>query len=63
MIINPLGVHNHDINNPEHFTPEMRQEIMNFIARYVPYRNDPWIAKRTPFSYYHETEDKFMIHR
>lgn len=46
MIINPKGIHNHDINNPAHYAPETRQEIMDFIARYVPYGNDPAIAKR-----------------
>ncbi len=63
MIINPIGVHNHDINSTEHYTPEMKQEIMDFIARYVPYGNDPVVAKRAPYSYFHEMEDKFMIHR
>ena len=63
MVINPIGVHNHDINNTEHYTPEMKKEIMDFIARYVPYDNDPVVAKRAPYSYFHEMEDKFMIHR
>ena len=62
IVINPIGVHNHDINNTEHFTPEMKQEIMDFIARYVHYDDDPVIAKRAPYSYFHEMEDKFMIH-
>ena len=63
MIINPIGVHNHDINSTEHYTPEMKQEIMDFIARYVPYGNDPVVAKRAPYSYFHEMKDKFMFHR
>ena len=63
MIINPIGVHNHDINSTEHYTLEMKQEIMDFIARYVPYGNDPVVAKRAPYSYFHEMKDKFMFHR
>ena len=61
VIVNPLGVHNHDINNPEHFSPETKQEIMDFIARYVSFNNDPVVAKRAPFVYYQEMDDKFMI--
>ena len=63
LIINPIGVHNHDINNVEHYTPEMKQDIMGFVARYVPYGNDPVVAKRPPFSYTFEMDDRFMIGR
>ena len=63
MVINPIGVHNHDLNNVEHFTPEMKQDIMDFIARYVPYGDDPVVAKRSPYSHYVEMDDKFMIRK
>jgi hypothetical protein len=36
---------------------------MGFIARYVPYGNDPVVAKRPPFSYTFEMDDRFMIGR
>ena len=62
LIINPIGVHNHDINNPEHFSLETRNEIMDFIAQYVAYRTDPVVAKRPPISIFHEMKDQFMIH-
>ena len=61
LIINPIGVHNHDINSEEHFTPEMKQDIMDFIARFVPYGDDPVVAKRPPYSYSFEMDDRFMI--
>lgn len=63
MIINPLGIHNHDINNTEHYKPETCQEVMDFIARYVNYGNNPVVTKRAPYSYVHEMNDKFMIRR
>ena len=63
LIINPIGVHNHDINNVEHYTPEMKQDIMGFIARFVPYGNDPVVAKRPSYSYTFEMDDRFMIRR
>ena len=63
LIINPRGVHNHDINNPDHYSPETRQEIMDFIARYVPYGSDPVVAKRPVVSVFHEMHDQFMLHR
>ena len=63
MIINPSGIHNHDINNPAHYSPGTRQEIMDFIAQYVPYGNDPAIAKRPVISISHKMKDQFMIRR
>ncbi len=63
LIINPIGIHNHDINNPAHYTPEMRQEIMDFVARYVPYGNDPAVVKRPVIHIPHEINDKFMVGR
>ena len=35
LMINPVGMHNQDINNEENYTPEMRQEIIDYIAKYV----------------------------
>ena len=63
MIINPLGIHNHDINNTVHYSAATRQEIMDFIARYVPYNNDPVVAKRAaqPYSHTSKMNDMFMI--
>ena len=63
LIINPSGIHNHDINNPAHYSPGTRQEIMDFIAQYVPYGNDPAIAKRPVISISHKMKDQFMIRR
>ena len=42
---------------------EERQEIMDFIAQYVPYGNDPAIAKRPVISISHKMKDQFMIRR
>ena len=63
MIINPLGIHNHDINTAEHYSAATRQEIMDFIARYVPYNNDPVAAKRAaqPYSHTIKMNDMFMM--
>ncbi len=63
LIINPMGIHNHDINNGEHFSLEMKQDIMDFIARFVPYGNDPVAAKRASYSHTFEMDDSFMIRR
>ena len=35
LLMNPIGIHNQDINNEENYTPEMRQEIIDYIAKYV----------------------------
>ena len=37
MLIGERGVHNQDLNNPEHFSEDDRQQIMDFLARYVDY--------------------------
>lgn len=63
LVINPIGVHDHDINNEQHYTLAMKQEIMDFIARYVPYGNDPVVAKRPTLSYGHKLNDTFMIYK
>ena len=61
LIINPLGIHDHDINNEVHYSPETRTEIMDFIARFVPYGDDPVVAKRPAYNYDIKTNDRFMI--
>ena len=35
LIINPDSYHNQDINNPEHYSPALRQEIIDYIGKYV----------------------------
>ena len=35
MIINPDGIHAQDINNPSHYSPAIRNEILDYISRYV----------------------------
>jgi predicted alpha/beta-fold hydrolase len=35
LIINPDGIHHQDINNPEHYSPALRQEIIDYIGKYV----------------------------
>ena len=35
MIINPIGHHSPQINNPETCPPEIRQEVMDFITTYI----------------------------
>ena len=63
LIINPDGIHRHDINNAEHYAPALRQEIMDFVALYVHYDNDPVVAKRPAFSFSPEMNDRFMINK
>lgn len=41
----------------------MKQDIMDFIARFVPYGDDPVVAKRPLYSYSFEMNDGFMIRR
>ena len=36
VIINPDGIHNHDINVTEHYSTQLRDEIMDFIYQYIP---------------------------
>ena len=61
LIINPIGVHDHDINSEEHYSPETRKEIMDFVARFVPYGDDPVVAKLPAYNYNVTTNDRFMI--
>lgn len=35
LIMNPDGIHHQDINNPEHYAPALRQEIIDYIGKYV----------------------------
>jgi pimeloyl-ACP methyl ester carboxylesterase len=35
LIMNPDGVHKQDINNADHYSPAIRQEIIDYIAKYV----------------------------
>ena len=46
LLIGERGVHNQDINNPEHFSQEDKQQIMDFLARYVNYENVKTNASR-----------------
>jgi len=46
MLIGELGVHNQDLNNPEHFSQDDKQQIMDFLARYVNYENATTNARR-----------------
>ena len=46
MLIGGLGVHNQDLNNPEHFSADDKAQIMNFLARYVNYENATTNARR-----------------
>ena len=46
MLIGGLGVHNQDLNNPEHFSQADKQQIMEFLARYVDYENATTNARR-----------------
>jgi hypothetical protein len=33
--MNPDGIHNQDINNPENYSPALRQEIIDYIGKFV----------------------------
>jgi hypothetical protein len=46
MLIGGLGVHNQDLNNPEHFSQDDKLQIMDFLARYVDYENATTNARR-----------------
>ena len=46
MLIGGLGVHNQDLNNPEHFRQDDKLQIMDFLARYVNYENATTNARR-----------------
>ena len=46
MLIGERGIHNQDINNPEHFSQDDKQQIMDFLARYVDYENATTNARR-----------------
>lgn len=35
MIINPNGIHNQDINNQKHYSQQVRQEILDYIGKYI----------------------------
>ena len=39
----------------------LKQDIMDFIARFVPYGDDPVVAKRPAYNYDVKTNDRFMI--
>ena len=36
VIVNPDGIHNHDINTAKHYSAQLRDEIMSFIYQYIP---------------------------
>ena len=46
MLIGERGVHNQDLNNPEHFSQDDKLQIMDFLARYVNYENATTNARR-----------------
>ena len=46
LLIGEIGVHNQDLNNPEHFSADDKQQIMDFLARYVDYENATTNARR-----------------
>jgi hypothetical protein len=46
MLIGKRGIHNQDLNNPEHFSQDDKQQIMDFLARYVDYENATTNARR-----------------
>lgn len=35
MVINPDGVHNQDLNNKDHYSAACRQEILDYVSKYV----------------------------
>lgn len=47
LLIGQRGVHNQDLNNPEHFSAEDKQQIMDFLARYVDYANATTARRRS----------------
>ena len=66
LLIGQLGVHNQDLNNPEHFSAEDRQQIMDFLARYVDYTsgmNKSRGASSGKLPTFSIEPDRFMIHR
>ena len=46
LLIGERGVHNQDLNNPEHFSADDKAQIMDFLARYVDYENATTNARR-----------------
>ena len=46
LLIGQTGIHNQDLNNPEHFSQDDKQQIMDFLARYVDYENATTKARR-----------------
>ena len=47
LLIGERGIHNQDLNNPEHFSQDDKQQIMDFLARYVDYENATTNARRS----------------
>ena len=66
MLIGERGVHNQDFNNPEHFSQDDRQQIMDFLARYVDYSSGMSKtrgAKDGKLPTFSIEPDRFIIHR
>ena len=66
MLIGERGVHNQDLNNPEHFSQDDRQQIMDFLARYVDYSSGMSKArgaKDGKLPTFSIEPDRFIIHR
>jgi hypothetical protein len=63
VIINPDGIHNHDINNEKHYAQVVKQEIMDFITEYagLPKSRSMNDGGRGSVSYTREINDRFMI--
>ena len=66
MLIGERGIHNQDLNNPEHFSQDDKQQIMDFLARYVDYENATTNARRRSAGNLPTVSiepDRFIIHR
>ena len=66
LLIGEIGVHNQDLNNPEHFSAGDKQQIMDFLARYVNYENATTNARRRSIGNlptFSIEPDRFIIRR
>ena len=66
LLIGETGIHNQDLNNPEHFSAEDKQQIMDFLARYVDFDNATTKARRVSsrnLPTFSIKSDRFMIHQ
>lgn len=66
LLIGERGIHNQDLNNLEHFSVDDKQQIMDFLARYVDYENATTNARRHSggnLPTFSIEPDRFVIHR